>query len=122
MTSTGRVSSGQVVRSPEIIISGSNTEKYFFSPSQIIEKKTTGLDLSGYIGGLFVLPNSDLPDAAVLEDLSKNTIHMTDIEEIQYYSYLSTTGELKYKAVLKIRNSSVNKEEVIGVDARIPPL
>jgi hypothetical protein len=44
---------------------------------------------------------------------------LSDIESITYEEYPDSTGVMKYRAVLKIRNSSVNKENVAGVDARI---
>ena len=48
----------------------------------------------------------------------KDTVQLTDIESIVYESYALVTGEIKYRAILKIRNSSKYKEDVIGVDAR----
>lgn len=42
-----------------------------------------------------------------------------DIESITYEEYPDSTGVMKYRAVLKIRNSSLNKDNIAGVDARI---
>jgi hypothetical protein len=44
---------------------------------------------------------------------------LSDIESITYEEYPDSTGVMKYRAILKIRNSSVNKDNVAGVDARI---
>jgi hypothetical protein len=55
-------------------------------------------------------------EAAVLPD----TVDMTDIEDISYEQYYDATSKLvRYRAILKIRNSSTNKLNVEGVDARI---
>lgn len=44
---------------------------------------------------------------------------LSDIESITYEEYPDSTGVMKYRAVLKIRNSSLNKDNVAGIDARI---
>lgn len=45
---------------------------------------------------------------------------LTDIESVTYEQYYdAATKSAKYKVVVKIRNSSVNKTDVVGVDARI---
>lgn len=44
---------------------------------------------------------------------------LSDIESITYEEYPDSNGVMKYRAVLKIRNSSVNKDNVAGIDARI---
>jgi hypothetical protein len=44
---------------------------------------------------------------------------LSDIESITYEEYPDATGVMKYRAILKIRNSSVNKQNIDGVDARI---
>lgn len=59
---------------------------------------------SGPTGPVFPIP--DVPS-------------LSDIESITYEEYPDATGVMKYRAVLKIRNSSVNKENIAGVDARI---
>lgn len=117
---TERISSKSIVESAPIVISDNNPESIFFNPSKKITPKAGGL-LEKYLSyGSFYISPSDLSDeTGVFDDLNKDTVHLTDIESITYESYLGTTGELKYRAILKIRNSSKNKEDVIGVDARI---
>lgn len=44
---------------------------------------------------------------------------LSDIESITYEEYPDATGVMKYRAILKIRNSSLNKDNISGVDARI---
>lgn len=46
---------------------------------------------------------------------------LSDIEEITYEQYFDFTNTLKYNAILKVRNSSKKKDQVIAVDARNTP-
>ena len=43
---------------------------------------------------------------------------LTDVEEITYEQYFDAYNSIRYNAILKVRNSSKKKDEVIGVDAR----
>lgn len=61
---------------------------------------------SGPSGPEVVLTTADIPS-------------LSDIESITYEEYPDSTGVMKYRAVLKIRNSSLNKDNVAGIDARI---
>lgn len=54
------------------------------------------------------------------EDDSIDKVDLTDIENISYTKYYdSVTKATKYKAVIKVRNSSLTKSNVQGVDARL---
>jgi hypothetical protein len=46
---------------------------------------------------------------------------LTDIENITYQQYYDTFNSIRIKAIIKIRNSSKNKANVLGVDARNEP-
>jgi hypothetical protein len=46
---------------------------------------------------------------------------LTDIENITYQQYYDTFNSIRIKAIIKIRNSSKNKANVSGVDARNEP-
>ena len=61
---------------------------------------------------------------AIIEDKSgaqtQDVPELTDIESVTFTKYYdAVTKEEKVKAVLKIRNSSNDKNKVVGVDARI---
>ena len=43
---------------------------------------------------------------------------LTDVEEITYEQYYDGYSSVRYNAILKVRNSSKKKDEVIAVDAR----
>lgn len=117
---TNRISAKSIVEGAPIVISPDNPESIFLDPNKtIITKPGTIWDKYLGVNGFGII-NSDQPDGVEeFDDSNKDTVHLTDIENITYESYLGTTGELKYRAILKIRNSSKNKEDVIGVDARI---
>jgi hypothetical protein len=46
---------------------------------------------------------------------------LSDIENITYQQYYNSANAVRIKAIIKIRNSSKNKANVIGVDARNQP-
>jgi hypothetical protein len=46
---------------------------------------------------------------------------LSDIEEITYEQYFDTYNSIRYNAILKVRNSSKKKDQVIAVDARNTP-
>ena len=50
-------------------------------------------------------PGVDIPD-------------LTDIESITYQQYYDSFNSIRYRAIVKIRNSSKKKEDVIAVDAK----
>ena len=55
------------------------------------------------------------------EDPGLDVPQLTDIEEITYEQYLDYTNSIRYNAILKVRNSSSKKDEVVAVDARNTP-
>jgi hypothetical protein len=79
--------------------------------------------------------SSASPQSGIQPDLSKlflngtiqvdengqlDIVSLSDIESITYEQYYdSVTKLIKYKAIIKIRNGSLNKVKVKGVDARI---
>ena len=48
-----------------------------------------------------------------------DTPDLSDIESVTFTKYYDVTNKLRVKAEIKIKNSSVRKDSVIGVDARI---
>ena len=59
------------------------------------------------------------PTGPTIPEVLLDVPNLSDIESITYEEYPDSTGVLKYRAVLKIRNSSVNKDNIAGIDARI---
>lgn len=56
------------------------------------------------------------------DELVEDVPSLTDIESIAYEEYKNNEGVTKIKVKIKMRNSSLNKANVKGVDARIPPV
>lgn len=114
-----RVSDKQVVRAGAIIISSANQELVWMDPKSIIVSDDSKFTYDKYLGGYpFGIFSRDKDDNQDPDPDRGDTVELSDIEEITYEPYYSTTKELKYRAILKIRNSSDSKEDVIGVDAR----
>jgi hypothetical protein len=64
------------------------------------------------------LENESTQTTPILANI--DTPQLTDIESVTYTKYYdAVTKEEKVKAILKIRNSSKNPNNVAGVDARI---
>lgn len=100
------------------------------SPDRVFVRKTVGLDIDegsttnltipfalgvGSGGGGGSSADQTLP--GVLDDIPQ----LTDIENITYQQYYDTFNSIRIKAIIKIRNSSKNKSNVSGVDARNEP-
>lgn len=78
----------------------------------------------GASGASLVASNTDTVvkpnELTVVAATNVDTVSMADIESITYTQYYdAVTKAAKYKAVIKIRNSSTQKANVQGVDARI---
>lgn len=58
------------------------------------------------------------PSGELVEDVPS----LSDIESIAYEEYKNNEGVTKIKVKIKMRNSSLSKANVKGVDARIPPV
>lgn len=60
------------------------------------------------------------PVVTVPEGLEKDAPDLSDIENIEYVKYFDPVSKIeKLKVIIKVRNSSKKKSDVIGVDARI---
>lgn len=113
-----RIGSKRIVEGSPVVLSDKSDDLIWMNPKSVLIRKDVNLfdkylngDLFGLLGG------GDSGDGS-LDGSDKDTVQLTDIESITYTKYFLANGELKYRAVLKIRNSSAFKENVIGVDAR----
>jgi len=122
-----RVDGKSVVVGPPIVLPKN-------SPDRVFLRKTVGIDIeegsksnvvspflmgsgSGLGGpGGGSTPADPNPPAAI-SDIPQ----LTDIENITYQQYYNSANAIRIKAIIKIRNSSKNKANVIGVDARNQP-
>lgn len=119
-TDPSRVGSKNVVDGAPIVISDTNPELVFLNPKNVLVTSGGALTFDKYLGGKdFAVVEGDFLEDP---DAPKDTVQLTDIESITYEQYLLEDGSKKIRAILKIRNSSKTKEDVIGVDARIANL
>ena len=124
---TNRVDGKSVVVGPPIVLPKN-------SPDRVFLRKTVGIDIeegnntnltspflmgsgSGGTGG----SNADTPPDPKLPEIITDIPELTDIENITYQQYYNSANAVRIKAIIKIRNSSKNKANVIGVDARNQP-
>lgn len=99
----------------------------FLDPNSYIESgKITATEKyqigNPYVTGAGGLESSSSPseDQTIPKLSIRDTPQLTDIESVTYEQYYDPISRLaKYKAVLKIRNSSKTPNNVAGVDARI---
>jgi hypothetical protein len=128
-----RVSKQQVVKPAPVVVSNKNPDAIFIKDnSDIIFTEDDGSSFSGVNIGAFNLVGSSgsvassspkivpVPAVPVVTPvLPPDVPSLADIESITMEEYADSNGVSKYKAVIKIRNSSRDKLNVIGVDARI---
>jgi len=98
------------------------------SPDRVFVRKTVGLDIeegsSSQLATPFYLGGSGggtTPEDPNLPGPVTDIPQLTDIENITYQQYYDTFNSIRIKAIIKIRNSSKNKPNVVGVDARNEP-
>lgn len=114
-----RISGKRIVDPAPIVMPYDSEELIWLSPKNILVDKSGKRNYDQYLNGSpFASSGIDFLLAGEIEGLNKDTVQLTDIEKITYQPYYLPTGELQYRAVLKIRNSSKTKEDVVGVDAR----
>lgn len=134
-----RVPSQQVVKPPVITVSEDNPDLALFGPYEVAVKagsktvystyqagtpvavQLAGIGTaSGFTGGdpKYTDPGKTtyVEPKAVLVDIPDPT----DIESVTYEEYQDASTKItKYRAIIKIRNTSTSPENVEGVDARL---
>jgi hypothetical protein len=118
-----------VVKGPKPVLSEDNPDTLWLSPDEYLKIKAGSLSYNNYLSSISASspsqvqsPVSNLvsPNLFADEVLKPDTVDLTDIESITYEQYYDSVSKLiKYKAIIKIRNSSATKEDIQGVDARI---
>jgi hypothetical protein len=105
----------------EVIIVGDVSEY-----DSTVKSFPAGTNAGGFNGGDQSEDKKDDKDEKKKEEEAKekpDVPQLSDIESIQYFPYKDESTQItKIKAVIKIRNSSINKKNIAGVDARIAPL
>ena len=128
-----RVPRQKVVQGASAIVTPKSPDYMFVKDNPfIIKKEGGGIDATKFLSGAF---SSGISGTSIFSSGSTSTgtilaspvtvfvpdvPDLADIESIEYQEYADpTTGVAKYRAIIKIRNSSKEKANVDGVDARI---
>ena len=127
-----RLPKANVVQGNLPVLGEDNPDALFISPNKYLKVKGGSLatNFDNYLTGISGVSASASDINSLLASSGKvsttvpikpDTIDLTDIEgDPVYEQYYDPVSKLvKYKVTLKIRNSSVNKTNVQGVDARI---
>lgn len=124
-----KVPGQNVVNGPKPVLSEDNPDALWISPDKYLKVKAGSVSYDNYLSNISA--SSPAQTQPTVSDIAKvtasstavtkpDTVDLTDIENIEYEQYYDPTSKLvKYRAILKVRNSSVNKLDVQGVDARI---
>lgn len=120
-----RVSKQQVVKQAPLVLSTDNPDAVFVKDNpDVVKTNTKGIIISDFSSGKFGVsgnagdftPKPEVPKDDTTTGGDAPTL--ADIEKIDYEEYADpTTGASKYKAIIKIRNSSKEKANISGVDA-----
>lgn len=123
-----RIDKKDVTEGQPLVLPAGHPDTVFLNPNNYIQTKGTITDYSKYqVPGAYS-NLSGIPENGNVPSISSNSFlidqadapQLTDIESVNFEQYYDPISKLaKYKAVLKIRNSSKNPNNVAGVDARI---
>lgn len=128
------VDTNSITSGPSAVITTKHPDYKFLKPGQAIVidmDSPIWKGLQGYssgggaTGGNVDDPAKEDPTKKLPTDptpVAVDTPSLSDIESIEYIKYYDANKILKIKAIIKIKNSSVNKAKVSGVDARITDL
>ena len=126
-----RIPDANLVGSGPMVICDDDPDIILYDLSKVIVKKCGQISSANYIAqppiinsGILGLISQSANTATQnsLEYSLQNfdTVGLTDIENISYEQYYDQVSKLvKYKAILKIRNTASDKNNVSGVDARV---
>jgi len=129
-----RVSKSSIVSTTKRVLPAGHPDLVWYDPSEVIiigeesEYKVsgTGVSFSSALLSGSLISGSENPNK-VEEEKDKKSLEepsdvpqLSDIESVQYVKYFDPVSKIeKAKVIIKIRNSSKNKNNVAGVDARI---
>lgn len=132
MATNKRIPKQNITHSAPIIYAAGSIDEVFLANSpDAIGSEEEGFNYGGagsfrasasLSGALpFAPEDPNAPEVPILPEIQYPDVpSLSDIESITYEEYPDPlTGIAKYNAIIKIRNSSRNKSNVSGVDARI---
>ena len=129
-----RISESDIVSSGKRVLPAGHPDLIWYDPSKVIvvgeeseyRASGTGISLvSGSLGGSLT-SGSESPEKGDQTEEESRSIEkpdvpdLSDIENVEYVKYFDPVSKIeKVKVIIKVRNSSKNKNNVAGVDARI---
>lgn len=121
---TKRIPSQDITEGASIVLPANHPDLVFLNPNNVLIKKDGAFVFDKYLSTGLTSPETEasmpIPALTAQPGTQVDTPQLTDIENITYEQYYDPVSKLvKYKAILKIRNSSTNSSTVQGVDARI---
>jgi len=121
-----RIDKKDITEGTPLVLPVGHPDTVFLNPNNYISIKGTVVDYNRYqVGNPYSSPedptgNSEKITISSIPVNQLDVPQMADIESITYEQYYDSVSKIvKYKAILKIRNSSKNPNNVAGVDARI---
>ena len=125
-----RVSKSSIVSTTKRVLPAGHPDLVWYDPNEVIivgeesEYKVSGTGVSSFSALLSgsLTSGSKIADPKVKDPVQEpsDVPQLSDIESVQYVKYFDPVSKIeKAKAIIKIRNSSKNKDNVAGVDARI---
>jgi hypothetical protein len=118
-----RVDSKSVVVGAPIVLPADSPDFVFVRKNVALSVDggaTTNLASPFAVGGSGGVGGGTPPDPKLPTEIN-DIPQLTDIENITYQQYYDTFNSIRIKAIIKIRNSSQVKANVVGVDARNEP-
>jgi len=123
-----RIDKKDITEGSQLVLPVGHPDTVFLSPNSYIATKGTIVDYVKYrTTGAYSITGTGAENGEQGESNQQfnnqnqyDVPQLTDIESITFEQYYDPVSKLvKYKAVLKIRNSSKSPNSVAGVDARI---
>ncbi len=127
---TKRVSKSSIVSTTKRVLPAGHPDLVWYDPNEVI---VVGEDSEYKVSGTGISPSSAFLNGSLIsgsrtadpkvkdpEKEPSDVPELSDIEDVQYVPYFDPVSKIeKLKIIIKIRNSSKNKNNVAGVDARI---
>lgn len=128
-----KISESEIVSSGKPVRPAGHPDLFWYDPSKPIvvgeesEYRATGVksafgsSLSGSLLSAAISPDKAIDPSKIATPIATRDVpQLSDIENVQYVKYYDPVTKVeKAKAIIKIRNSSIDKKNVVGVDARI---
>ena len=143
-SSDKKINAQDITRGEPVVLNAKHPDTVFLRPGEYLQKGSEALIIKGNAAGIRGFSsgsgstgvNTENPEERKplfpVEVVHKwgprslaypivlpDTPDLSDIVSINFTRYYDVTNKLRIKAEIKIKNSSVKKDSVIGVDARI---